>query len=131
VDETDTRYHVKLQSSDGETHLEVKAKVTDMLPATSVFQSIEEASAFFETGSLGYSPAAQADCYEGLELETFEWKIEPLEVQYIVSSFFQESQVFPPSSVVFDCALLMRRIPHRWHTRPLLKLASPSTESVG
>jgi len=37
------------------------------------------------------------------------------------SSFFER---FPASSVAFDCALVMRDIPHEWHTEPDLILAA-------
>ncbi|MCI0399504.1 MAG: DUF2071 domain-containing protein [Chloroflexi bacterium] len=121
VDESDNHYHVKLQSHDGETTLEVKARVATALPETSIFESVDEASAFFEAGALGYSPAGEAGCYEGLELEALEWKVQPLAVEHVVSSFFEQPELFPPAAVAFDCALLMQQIPHRWHSRPSMK----------
>ena len=36
------------------------------------------------------------------------------------SSYFSDSAAFPDGSVQFDCALVMRDIPHRWMTAPEL-----------
>jgi len=35
----------------------------------------------------------------------------------VESSFFEDRALFPPGSVEFDCALLMRGIEHEWHGR--------------
>jgi hypothetical protein len=43
------------------------------------------------------------------------WKITPLAVERVYSSYFADESRFPPGSVEFDCALLMRNIPHEWH----------------
>ena len=52
IDEHDGHFSVVLDSDDGETHVAVQGHVTDRLPAGSVFTSVEEASDFFERGSL-------------------------------------------------------------------------------
>jgi hypothetical protein len=36
------------------------------------------------------------------------------------SAFFEDPARFPPRSAAFDCALLMRDVPHEWHARPPL-----------
>jgi hypothetical protein len=38
--------------------VEVTGRVTAELPATSIFRTVAEASAFFEPGSVGYSATA-------------------------------------------------------------------------
>jgi hypothetical protein len=40
--------------------------------------------------------------------------MEPLAVDAVASSYFEDEARFPRGSVVFDCALLMRDIPHHW-----------------
>ena len=117
VQEHDGAYHVGFDSDDGSAHALVDARVADRLPDSSVFQSIEEASAFFEAGSVGYSPASCADTLDGLELRTFSWDVRPMEVSRVESSFFGDERVFPRGAVEFDCALLMRGIEHEWHER--------------
>ena len=112
---------VSLCSNDGKTRLTVEGRITDHLPATSIFGSLAEASAFFERGALGYSSTLRPGEFDGLELRTFEWRVEPLEVKRVTSSFFEDTDLFPPGSVEFDCALLMRKIDHEWHSRePLI-----------
>ncbi|MGA4642910.1 DUF2071 domain-containing protein [Limisphaera sp. 4302-co] len=53
VRETAGRYAVVLCSDDGETRLTVRARRTNRLPPSSVFESSAEASAFFQGGSVG------------------------------------------------------------------------------
>jgi hypothetical protein len=85
------------------------------MPATSIFAILEEASAFFERGSVGYSPAARSGGYDGLELRSLRWQMEPLAVSSVASSFFEDRALFPACSATFDSALLMRQIAHEWH----------------
>jgi Uncharacterized conserved protein (COG2071) len=121
VAEEDNRYRITIDSDDGQTHVAVEAETVSSLPATSVFGSIEAASAFFEQGAVGYSPAASSELH-GIELRSFNWKVEPLATR-VDSSFFDDQFVFPPGSVEFDCALLMRGIAHEWHAKRSLQVA--------
>jgi hypothetical protein len=117
VEERDDHYHIELTSDDQETHLLVEGHVAPELPADSAFQSLDEASDFFEQGSLGYSVTASPGQYDGLELCSFNWRVQPLEIEHVQSSYFESRQFFPAGSVVFDSALLMRGIDHEWHSR--------------
>lgn len=126
VHEKDDRYRIELNSDDRHTHLLVEGHVAKELPSTSVFESLIEASEFFERGSLGYSVTARPDRFDGLELRSFNWQVLPLTVDKVESSFFEDCKLFPPGSVEFDCALLMRGIEHEWHGRGSLGAASAS-----
>ncbi len=126
VDEHDGRYRVDLDSDDRRTHLAVEGRVTSEWPAGSVFGSVAEASAFFEGGSLGYSTSSRPGAFDGMELRSFGWKVEPLAVERVESSVFDDRATFPQGSVAFDCALLMRGIEHEWHGRETLCAAPPS-----
>ena len=117
VDERDDPFRVELNSDDRHTHLLVKGHIAKELPQSSVFGSLQEASEFFERGSLGYSVTAKPDQFDGLELRSFNWQVQPLAVDKVESSFFEDQTLFPPGSVEFDCALLMRGIGHEWHGR--------------
>jgi hypothetical protein len=114
VNEADGQYQVVIDSDDRVTHLLVKGYVTSELPKGSVFGSLKEASNFFERGSLGYSAKEQPGQYEGLELRSYGWKVQPLAVDTVESSFFGDRARFPSGSLEFDCALLMRGIEHEW-----------------
>ena len=111
------RYRVALDSDDGRTHLLVEGRVAQDLPPSSVFDSVQEASAFFERGALGYSVTKEAGRFDGLELRSFNWAVQPLAVERAESSFFDDPGLFPAGSAELDCALLMRGIEHEWHAR--------------
>ena len=117
VTEGDDSFHIQIASDDGETRVAVEARVTSQLPEHSIFASLEEASAFFEQGSLGYSVTKEVGRLDSLELRCLNWKVEPLQVTKAQSSFFDDPQRFPPGSVELDCALLMRAIRHEWYVR--------------
>lgn len=127
VHESDDHYSVELNSYDRATHVRVDGHPANGIPATSVFRSLGEASAFFERGSLGYSASANPSVYEGLELRMGRWEVEPLEVSCVESSYFEDSSLFPAGSTQFDCALLMRGIDHEWHDRG--ELCCPTAEA--
>jgi hypothetical protein len=55
--------------------------------------------------------------FDGLELRSFAWQVQPLAAERVESSFFDDRTLFPQGSVEFDCALLMRGIDHEWHGR--------------
>jgi hypothetical protein len=115
VQETADDYHVALRSDDGVTSMSVRGRRTDNLPASSVFSSLEDASDFFQAGSLGYSATPDPSRFQGLELRCRNWRVEPLEVVEVRSSLFEDEALFPHGSIAFDCALLMRGIEHEWH----------------
>lgn len=118
--ETNDEFSVSLQSHDDQTRLHVSGRIGSDLPASSVFSSLASASAFFQAGSLGYSATSEDGQYDGLELRCTNWNVEPLDVQEVQSTFFDDQTRFPAGSAEFDCALLMRGIDHEWHSREAL-----------
>lgn len=117
VVETAQQFAVTMNSVDDSAKVHVAGSVSNDFPTSSIFATLAEASAFFERGSLGYSDTKTSGVYDGLELNCIDWKAESLNVDAIESSYFLASERFPPGSVEFDCALLMRGIDHRWHGR--------------
>jgi hypothetical protein len=111
VKEDEQNYHVAFKSSDN-TIISIDAKTTDLFNPQSVFKDLSTASNFFKAGSLGYSP--NSNRYDGLLLNTFKWEVQPLKVDQVISSFFEDESAFPKGSVVFDNALLMKNIEHEW-----------------
>jgi len=116
VRETDNNVQLRMQSADQKVRVEINGRVSPAWPATSVFGSLGEASAFFEAGSLGYSATAAGNRLDAVALHTDQWIVEPLAIDHIYSSFFEDRELFPPGSATFDCALIMRNIAHEWHT---------------
>lgn len=120
VAESDGDYDVRVEDRHKEVLVTVKAELAESMPQGSVFSSVAEASAFFEAGSLGYSPAEHPGKLDALELRTETWRVSPLEVRSVRSAFFEDRGRFPEGSVQFDSALLMTNIHHEWHShRPL------------
>ncbi|MCE9606989.1 MAG: DUF2071 domain-containing protein [Planctomycetia bacterium] len=115
VEETTERYSLKMTSDDGVTNLAVRGHIAPALPSGSVFTSLDEASRFFAAGSLGYSPTPDGKTFQGLELRCDGWHVEPLAVEEVRSSVFDDPTIFQPGSITFDHALLMRNIQHAWH----------------
>lgn len=113
--ETPSHFEVAMRSRDGQVDLAVAADVASELPPTSIFRSLAEASAFFEAGSVGYSPTSDADSFQGLELRCRQWSVQPLAVHNVRSSYFDDRTRFPADSIQFDCALLMQNVEHQWH----------------
>lgn len=113
VKEKNNNYHVAFKSSDGTT-ISIDGTKTETFNPKSIFQTLANASNFFEGGSIGYSP--NRNKYEGLKLHTLKWNVEPLHVTTVQSSFFENEAIFPKGSVQFDNALLMTEINHEWYS---------------
>lgn len=111
VKEGNGNYHVDFTSSDN-TSISIDAKETSQFDPNSIFETLENVSEFFEKGAVGYSP--NRDKYEGLKLQAYTWQVQPLEVQNVHSSFYENEAVFPKGSIHFDNALLMTRVEHEW-----------------
>lgn len=112
VVEAGDTYHVDFTSADN-TRLSVDAQETAAFSPDSIFETLENASAFFEKGAIGYSPNGSR--FDGLRLAAYTWKVRPLAISAVYSSFFNNEALFPEGSVQFDNALLMTAIEHEWH----------------
>jgi hypothetical protein len=105
---------VSFSSVDGSTEVDVSVRVAERLTGSRLFADIQDASAFFEAGSTGYSATSRPQRFDGLGLKTSAWKVEPTSVDHASSSFFDDPALFPEGTAQLDCALLMRRVPVRW-----------------
>jgi hypothetical protein len=123
VEDDGSAIRLQVASEDGEVEVNVRGHSSAELPHSSHFSSLQEASNFFEVGAIGYSSTRKGDRLEGLELQTNAWHVEPLDLAEVHSSYFSDESVFPQGTVDFDCALVMRDIPHRWRTAPELPSA--------
>jgi hypothetical protein len=119
------RIDFAMNSRDKEVAVRVIGHEARELPARSCFCSLNESSAFFRSGSLGYSVTRDRHRLDGLRLNTFEWKVQPLEVEKVESSFFSNVARFPRGSAVFDHALIMREVRHEWHQAGRLLTEQP------
>jgi hypothetical protein len=116
---------LSMQSTDGSTGVRVAARDANSLPADSAFPSLETASTFFRNGAIGFSATSDPRRLEALKLEARHWKVAPLDVKDVYSSWFADEERFPRGSVEFDCALIMRDVAHRWLGEPDLYVEPP------
>ncbi len=112
------RLELAMRSKDGAVRVYLGAKRAERLPSSSRFASLEEASAFFAAGTLGYSATHDGGRLQGVTFHVRRWRVQPLEVEDVFSSYFGDPTRFPPGSVEFDCALLMRDVDHGWYPEP-------------
>lgn len=116
VTESDSEIKLTMESADGEVAVEIAGGMVKEMPTTSIFRTIAEASSFFQSGSLGYSVTSDPNRLDGLKLETEEWRVAPLRVTKMRSSYFADTEKFPKASVEFDHAIIMRDVSHEWHS---------------
>ena len=115
VAESESEISLQMESRDASLKVEIEGSIASDLPESSIFTSLAESSSFFEGGSLGYSVTSDSGRLDGLRLQTNEWRVEPLEVSRISSSYFSNRERFPTGAIEFDHALIMRDIKHEWH----------------
>ena len=116
VVESEGKISLSMESTDASVKVDIEGEVVEKLPATSIFSSLPEASTYFEGGALGYSVTAEPDRLDGLTLATKDWRVEPLQVRKVYSSYFSDKEKFPEGAVEFDHALIMRNVAHEWHS---------------
>jgi hypothetical protein len=114
VAERPDRMRVSYAASDGSTAVDVEVRVADRLVGSALFDDVHDASEFFRLGSVGYSVGRDPDEFEGIELATSQWRIDPCVVDRAASSFYDDRSVFPAGSIELDSALVMREVPVRW-----------------
>ncbi|WP_202703454.1 DUF2071 domain-containing protein [Flavobacterium sp. UGB4466] len=111
VKEKNGNYQINFKSSDGTMTL-IEADEASTFNEKSIFETLCDASDFFENGDLGYSP--NDNKFDGLRLKAYHWEVKPLDVLKVKSTFFENEEIFPKGTVKFDNALLMTNIEHEW-----------------
>jgi len=118
INETMANYELSFINKKDNTHLSIDCKKTDDFPAnTSMFSSLADSSSFFKINSTGYSPNKKNDSFQGMQFMSEEWRVSPLVVNNVNSSYFNNLSLFPNGSIDFDHALLMENINHSWQSR--------------
>jgi hypothetical protein len=108
LDETDTRFRVRMSAPDAEVAADVE--LTEDWDS-SLFATMQEASDFYRAGSIGWSPRRGGRGAEPLELTAETWSVHAGRVNQVASSFFD---ALPPGAATFDSALVMRDLPVIW-----------------
>jgi hypothetical protein len=110
LDETASRFRVTMSAPGIEVAVDARLGG----PWTSsLFPTVDAASAFYQHGSVGWSPRRDGTGLESLELTSADWAVEPAEIISIRSSFFGS---LPVGSAVLDSVVAMRDLPFVWNT---------------
>jgi hypothetical protein len=109
-------YKLTMRSEDQTMSVKVHAVKTTNFPGNSMFDSMAHASACFKNCSIGVSPSRSANRFKTIELKTNGWRVTPLVIEELHSSFFENQNIFPVGTIHFDNALLMEGIEHEWHS---------------
>ena len=120
VEEGGGRYRVDVSSDDREVEIAVAAHRSDDVMEGSVFASVEEASAFFRCAPLGYAATPQDGVFDGVALAAEGWAIEPLHLDEVRSSFFDNGDRFPAGTAEPDSAFLMADLGTTWRPQAAL-----------
>jgi hypothetical protein len=116
VIEDERHIALHMRSADGRIEIDVVGHSAAQIDARSSFRSVGDASAFFESGGVGYSVTSSGRRLDGVVLKTESWIVEPLAVEQAHSTYFADPAMFPVGSIAFDCGLIMRNIPHEWES---------------
>lgn len=115
VMEGEDKLIMDVRTRQGDADVSFEAASTAEWKSTTVFKTFEEVCSFFARGDCGFSCALHEGKLEGMQLRTLKWEMNPLRVDKVRAAFYDNHERFPPESIEFDCALLMRGIPHEWH----------------
>jgi uncharacterized protein YqjF (DUF2071 family) len=125
VHEAAGRYRVEIDSFDQNTHVLVEAHEEPRVMPGSLFDSTEAASAFFRSAPIAYTATANSCTFEGVELSTDGWDLEPLHIEAVRSSYFDDPSRFPPGTATLDSAFLMAGLATTWQPGSLLTTTEP------
>ena len=120
ADEDGEGCRIQVASRDGNVHIEVKAHRARELAPGSIFPSLDAASDFFRCAPAGSAATPAPGMFDGVELETAGWTLEPLRLDRVASSFFDDRRRFPAGTAEPDSAFLMSGLSTIWHPQPRL-----------
>jgi hypothetical protein len=115
VRENDARLAMHVHTENQEADVQFRADEKAGWEKTKLFAAFDDAREFFRKGDCGFSCSLQENKLEGMQLETLTWNVAPLAAHDITARFYERLGAARPGSIEYDCALLMRGIPHRWH----------------
>lgn len=115
IDDADDRLAMDVKTEDGLADVRFEAEQSGGWDADSVFPSFTDSAEFFRRGDCGFSCSLREGRLDGLQLKTHRWEMSTIRIVNMHSVFFQDGKRFAEDRIHFDCALLMRGIPHEWH----------------
>ena len=115
VSEDEQRLAMCVCTRNGEADVSFTAGLGQDWNPSASFPTLTDASEFFRNGDCGFSCSVDGERLEGMQMRTQSWNVAPLAVESQQCSFYLDPKRFPTGSVEFDCALIMRGLPHEWH----------------
>ncbi|WP_225725056.1 MULTISPECIES: DUF2071 domain-containing protein [unclassified Nocardia] len=115
--------HIAFTSRDGSAWMRADVHEVDHFSGSPLFPDLAAATDFFRGGSVGYSSGLDPHLLDGIELSVARWQLHPLEIDEVRSSFFEDPRHFPPGSIAFDSAMLMRDVAAEWFPRDPMRVA--------
>ncbi len=113
VDDVGPDIRIAVSSKDGTLNLSASAHESTEIGGE-LFSSLEDAIEFFRQGARGYSPYGPLELLAGVRLECPRWDAQPVQIDSVVSSMFDDVSRFPNGSCSVDFGLVMRDLPARW-----------------
>jgi len=120
VEEGDGSFRVEVSSHDGQVRIGVTAHRSALVMPDSVFESVEQASGFFRCAPVGYAATPDAGVFDGVALTAEGWAIQPLHLDEVRSSFFEDPARFATGTATPDSAFLMAGLDTSWRALPPL-----------
>lgn len=105
--ESGERYAMTMDAED--EHIEADVEVGGDWQS-GFFATVGEASDFYRSGRIGWSPGIDGRTLEAVALAADDWAVEPARVNRVKSSFFES---LPAGSAVLDHVVVMRDLPIR------------------
>jgi hypothetical protein len=124
------RIEVRVRSLDHEADVDLVAHEATTFGPTTCFEALEDASAFFESGRVGYSPRRSTSRLDGLRLDAAAWQVRPLDIESARTTYLPTWSGLPASALELDNALLMRNVAHTWQALDPLAPANELRPSV-
>jgi hypothetical protein len=126
AEEREGRFRIQVDSRDGAVRILVAAHLAGDLAPGSVFGDLGSASRFFRCSPMGYAATPVPGEFDGVSLQTAGWGLQPLQLDEVRSSFFDDLVRFPSGTAVPDSAFLMSGLATTWRPEPRLSAANTS-----
>lgn len=118
------------------TRLKVQARLAAYFPPGSVFDSLDQASVFFQKERAAIAPRFQKSVFANTRFLPLNWAVKPLFIESLQTDMDQLGNLFPKGHIFFDSGLIWPQIPCKWQegheivsSRPFRFLSQTDSEN--
>lgn len=97
-----------------QTRLKVRARLATAFPPGSVFDTLDQASLFFQKERAAIAPRFQQSIFAHTRFLPLNWKVKPLFIEALHTDMDQLGSLFPKEQIYFDSGLIWPRILCKW-----------------